>query len=95
MEYRRLNFPVMIPSIERIDYENKIVYHQDVEEGQPVVNFVRMFHKQSPWELLINHSKTDSERLLVERWRGEFLYPQVQKHFIQTSLEKYKGSLPG
>ena len=100
MEYRVLSFPVMIPSIERIDFENKIVYHQDVEEGQTVVNFVRMFHKQAPWEILLSHSKMDYEREIVEGWRREFLYPPLERgKLTQISMdvfiEKYKTECDG
>ena len=95
MDYRVLNFPVMIPSIERIDFENKIVYHKDVEEGQAVANFVRMFHKQAPWEMLLSHSKTDYEREIVEGWRREFLYPplgrgKLSQISMDSFIEKYK-----
>lgn len=84
----------MIPVIEKIDYENKIVYHKGVEEGQSVINFVRMFRRQDPWELLLNHSSTNSERGIIERWRGELLIPSVEKpHLLQTSLEKYVSGL--
>lgn len=71
----KISFPVMNPMIHKIDYETMIVYHQDIEEGQHVYNFVKMFHKQSPWDLLINHCQTPFEKSIVNGWMKEYLLP--------------------
>jgi hypothetical protein len=71
----KISFPVMTPVIYKIDYATMFVYHKDAEEGQHVYNFVKMFHKQSPWEMLINHCQTPFERSIVDGWIREYLSP--------------------
>jgi hypothetical protein len=88
----KITFPVMIPMIHKIDYETMIVYHQDVEEGQHVYNFVKMFHKQSPWGILNNHCQTPSEKSIVDGWKREYFLPHPPtknlKQFTMKELFK-------
>lgn len=88
----KIPFPVMIPMIYKIDYENMIVYHKDIEEGQHVYNFVKMFHKQSPWGMLINHCKNPSEKCIVDGWKKEYLLPPSPKKLLKqiTVKETFK-----
>jgi hypothetical protein len=91
----KISFPVMTPMIVKIDYETMTVYHQDIEQGQHVYNFIKMFHKHSPWELLINHPSTPSEKRIVDGWMREYLLPPPPETPLkQIKIDYGKSPLP-
>lgn len=84
----KIPFPIMIPIIYKIDYATMFVYHKNAEEGQHVYNFVKMFHKQSPWGMLINHCQTPTEKGIVDGWKKEYLLPPSPKKLLKQITVK-------
>jgi len=82
-----INFSPIRARIDHIDYENKIIYHNNYVQGQHVNNFVDMFRKQDPWGVLLSHGPSD----IIDQWRREYEIARNDKkqRWKQMAIDDY------